>query len=103
MLEYEEFVRMRITELRLAMNVSEHKMSLDLDKSGAYIRSITSGASLPSLRELFNIIRYFDLTPPEFFAPLDRQDSTYHKICHKLRDYNENNLDKVSIFLELIE
>lgn len=103
MKEYEEFVRFRITELRLAKNVSEHKMSLDLDKSGAYIRSITSGSSLPSLKELFNIICYFDLTPPEFFAPLERQDSTYHRLCHKLREYDENNLDKVSVFLKLIE
>ena len=55
----------------IAKNISEHKMSLDLDKSGSYIRGITSGAALPSLRELFNIISYFDMTPAEFFAPLD--------------------------------
>lgn len=69
--QYDEFIRIRITELRIAKNISEHKMSLDLDKSGSYIRGITSGAALPSLRELFNIISYFDMTPAEFFAPLD--------------------------------
>ena len=69
--QYDEFIRIRITELRRAKNISEHKMSLDLDKSGSYIRGITSGAALPSLRELFNIISYFDMTPAEFFAPLD--------------------------------
>lgn len=69
--QYDEFIRSRITELRIAKNISEHKMSLDLDKSGSYIRGITSGAALPSLRELFNIISYFDMTPAEFFAPLD--------------------------------
>lgn len=47
---YEQFVRSRITELRMANNVSEHRMSLDLGKSGSYIRSITNGAALPSLR-----------------------------------------------------
>ena len=45
---YEDFLRSRITELRLQKNVSEHKMSLDLDKSGSYIRGITSGIALPS-------------------------------------------------------
>lgn len=47
---YETFLRSRITELRVRKDVSEHRMSLDLGKSGSYIRSITNGMSLPSLR-----------------------------------------------------
>lgn len=66
---YEAFVRNRITELREQKGVSEHRMSLELGKSGSYIRSITNGISMPSLRELFNIMEYFDLTPTLFFAP----------------------------------
>lgn len=73
--KYEEFIRSRITDLRLRKNVSEHKMSLDLDKSGSYIRGISSGAALPSTKELFNIIEYFEMTPSEFFAPLDNTDT----------------------------
>ena len=30
---------------------------------------------MPSLRELFNIMEYFDLTPTLFFAPMDDPDS----------------------------
>ena len=70
-LKYDEFIRSRITELRIEKDVSEHKMSLDLDKSGSYIRGITNGAALPSIKELFNIIAYIEITPAEFFAPLD--------------------------------
>lgn len=66
---YEAFVRNRITELREQKGVSEHRMSLELGKSGSYIRSITNGISMPSLRELFNIMEYSDLTPTLFFAP----------------------------------
>ena len=39
-----------ITELRISKNISEHKMSLDLDKNGLYIRGITSKLALPSLK-----------------------------------------------------
>ena len=53
--QYVDFVRSRITQLRLQRNISEHKMSLDLDKSGSYIRSITNGTALPSLKELFHM------------------------------------------------
>ena len=101
--QYDEFIRIRITELRIAKNISEHKMSLDLDKSGSYIRGITSGSALPSLKELFNIISYFDMTPAEFFAPLDDAKKPYRELCEKLRTMNEEDLEKVSTFIGWIE
>ena len=60
---YITFVRERITDLRTQKDVSEHRMSLELGKSGSYVRGITSGAALPSLRELFNIMAYFEVSP----------------------------------------
>lgn len=101
-IQYENFVRNRITELRLQRNLSEHRMSLDLDKSGSYIRGITSGVALPSLKELFNIMRYFDVTPTEFFGPLERDDSPYHRLCQRLRGLEETDLEKVATFLDWI-
>ena len=62
-LQYEKFVCDRITELREKRGISEHRLSLELGKSGSYIRSITSGATMPSVKELFNIILYFEMSP----------------------------------------
>jgi len=101
-MQYEDFIRSRITELRMKKGVSEHKMSLDLDKSGSYIRGITSGMALPSLKELFNIITYFEMTPDEFFAPLGDNKSLYHVLCSRLRDVDASDLVKVNTFLDLI-
>ena len=102
--QYDEFIRIRITELRIAKNISEHKMSLDLDKSGSYIRGITSGAAGLSLRVLFNIISYFDMTPAEFFAPLDDAEILVSvNYAKKLRTMNEEDLEKVSTFIGWIE
>lgn len=100
--KYIEFVRTRITELRIKHDVSEHKMSLDLDKSGSYIRSITSGASMPSVKELFNIIAYFEMTPADFFAPLSTEDTPYSAICERLRALDNTDLEKISTFLDWI-
>lgn len=99
---YEDFIRTRITELRIAKDVSEHRMSLELGKSGSYVRGVTSGAALPSLRELFNIIAYFDLSPTEFFAPLENDDSLYHKLCEQLRGLDDKELEKVATFINWI-
>lgn len=102
-MQYDEFIRNRITELRMQKDVSEHRMSLDLDKSGSYIRGITSGAALPSLKELFNIITYFNMTPTEFFSPMENSETLYHKLCEQLRTLNEDDLEKVRLFISWIE
>lgn len=62
-----EFVRERITQLRLQKGISEYKMSYDLGHSRGYINNISSGKALPSMNEFFSICEYFDITPIEFF------------------------------------
>lgn len=101
--KYEDFVRARITQLRMEKGVSEHRMSLDLDKSGSYVRAITSGRALPSLRELFRFCDYFEITPAEFFEPLKQICGLYGKICVRLQSWTEEDLKKVDIMLDLIE
>lgn len=61
------FIRERITELRLKKGVSEYQMSYDLGHNKNYVRAITSGRSLPSVKALLDIIEYFEMTPSEFF------------------------------------
>lgn len=80
---HEEFIRARITELRLQKGVSEHRMSLDLDKSGSYIRGITNGLSVPSVRELLNIMLYFNITPADFFRPLQPKDTKLDRLVDR--------------------
>lgn len=63
----DEFVRNRITQLRLQKGVSEYQMSYDLGHSRGYIYNISSGKSLPPLTELFAICDYFGITAAEFF------------------------------------
>lgn len=66
-MQYDIFIRQRITELRIKKNVSEYRMSLDLGHSNSYIRNITSGKALPSMNEFLYICEYLNITPMEFF------------------------------------
>ena len=63
----ENFVRNRITQLRLEHNISEYKLSLELGQNKGYIQSISSGRAFPSMSVFFNICDYFNITPSEFF------------------------------------
>lgn len=62
-----DFVKERITFLRIKKGISEYKMSLDLGHSKGYIQSISSGRSCPSVPELLYICEYLGVTPKEFF------------------------------------
>lgn len=102
-LRYETFLRSRIAELAEKKGVSEYRLSLELGKSGSYIRSITSGATLPSVRELFNIIDYFEISPPEFFAGLEDKASLRVMVSGKLQELDDEDLEKVSQFIDWIQ
>lgn len=99
---YKEYLRERVTELRGQKGVSEHRMSLELGKSGSYIRSITSGATMPSMKELFNIMIYFEVSPSEFFSGLQGKNTLRMALGEKLRELSDADLEKVSLFIEWI-
>lgn len=63
----EQFIRNRITQLRLQKGVSEYQMSYDLGHSRGYVYNISSGKSLPPMSEFLTICDYFGITPSEFF------------------------------------
>ncbi|MBR3751261.1 MAG: helix-turn-helix transcriptional regulator [Clostridia bacterium] len=88
-----DFVRERISELRIKKNVSEYKMSLDLGHSRSYIQSITSGRSAPSLGEFLYICDYLGVTPSEFFD--DRSDNPHlvNKLYQLTRDMQQADIE----------
>jgi len=62
-----DYIRKKITELRIKKDISEHRMSLDLGHSRSYIHGIVTGKSLPSMTEFLYICEYLEVTPKYFF------------------------------------
>lgn len=87
-----EFVRERITQLRLQKGVSEYKMSYDLGRSRGYINNISSGKTLPSMTEFFSICDYFGITPVEFFSAQVVNPKLMNETLCKLEQLNEEDL-----------
>ena len=67
-----DFIRNRITELRVKKGVSEYQLSYDLGHSKNYIHNIVTGYSQPSVKELLYLIDTLGITPRLFFAALWR-------------------------------
>lgn len=96
-----DFIRKRITELRLAKGVSEFAMSQALGHGRAYITHITSGRANPSVPELLYIIEYLEVTPRTFFSEGNENDSLLlQKIVDRLEKHSDDDL---SMFLNLLE
>lgn len=90
-----DFVRERISQLRLKKDISEYQMSYDLGHSRGYINNISSGKALPSMAEFFAICDYFEITPAEFFdTGLDDPESIRKILCG-LRELNEEDIHLV--------
>lgn len=90
-----EFVRERITQLRMQKGVSEYKMSYDLGHSRGYINNISSGKALPSMSEFFTICDYFNITPIDFFNADISQPQKTKEITNALIQLSDNDLDIV--------
>lgn len=90
-----EFVRDRITQLRLQKGVSEYKMSYDLGHSRGYVNNISSGKSLPSITEFFAICEYFGITPIEFFNTNIADPHLMRKTVEGLEDLNADDLELI--------
>lgn len=88
----EQFVRNRITQLRLAKGISEYQMSYDLGHSRGYVYNISSGKSLPSMSEFFSICDYFGITPGEFFDTEQNNPILISKAVEELKSLNDNDM-----------
>ena len=88
----EQFVRNRITQLRLEKGVSEYQMSYDLGHSRGYVYNISSGKSLPSMSEFFSICDYFGITPSEFFDTDQNSPVLISQAVEELKDLNNSDM-----------
>ena len=91
-----EFVRERITQLRLQKGVSEYKMSYDLGHSRGYVNNISSGKSLPSMTEFLAICDYFSITPIEFFNTNVSNPPLMSDTMHNLELLEEEDLELIN-------
>lgn len=87
-----DFVRERITNLRIQKGVSEYQMSYDLGHSRGYLYNISSGKSLPPISELLEICDYFGITPSQFFDTSTENPALLQSVIEELKKLNDDDL-----------
>ena len=96
----EDFIRNRITQLRMNKNISEYQMSLDLGHSKSYIQSISSGRAMPSMGEFLYICEYLGVTPQEFFDEHTKNPVLRNTLINEINSLSESD---VMLIIELIK
>ena len=87
-----DFVRARITTLRIKKGVSEYQMSYALGHSRGYMYNISSGKSLPPLLEFFSICEYLDITPSEFFNTTHENPEMIRKAVDAMENLDDKDM-----------
>lgn len=100
---YEDFVRHRISQLRISKGVSEYKMSYDLGHSRGYIYNISSGKALPPMSEFFAICNYFGITPREFFDEENSNPPLVKKAAEEMKSLDEDDMRLIIQFIERLK
>ena len=88
----EDFIRNRITQLRIKKGVSEYQMSYDLGHSRGYVYNISSGKALPPMKEFLSICDYFEISPQQFFDESTTTPELIQKAIDGMRQLNESDL-----------
>lgn len=96
----EEFVRDRITQLRLQKGVSEYTMSYELGHSRGYIYNFSSGKALPPLKELFAICDYFGISVSQFFDENANAPYLSNKVLNEIKTLDEKD---ILLILQIIQ
>lgn len=97
-----EYVRQRITELRIKRNISEYQLSYDVGHSKNYVHNIVTGYSQPSVKELLYLIEALGVTPRDFFDESVEFNNPFlsKKIMEGIKGMSDENLEAVLLIIE---
>ena len=88
----EQFIRERITQLRIKKGISEYQMSYDLGHSRGYIYNISSGKALPPMKEFLAICDHFEITPQQFFDTSSQSPELIQKALDGMKQLSESDM-----------
>ena len=96
----ENFIKNRLTELRMLKGVSARSMSLDIGQSNGYIAAVEAGHNLPSMTVFFYICEYLNISPKEFFDTELAAPAMYQEVMANIKKLNKDQLENLSNFVK---
>lgn len=99
-MQYDDFLRKRLSELRIHKGVSARDMSLTLGQSESYINKIENGKALPSMEVFFYICEYFGIEPKDFFSDQKGNMIELNQLIEQLAALDQDSITSLRIIIE---
>jgi len=94
--ELEQGFSKRVAQLRMAKGSSARDMSLSIGQSAAYINNIENRKTLPSMRGLFYICDYLNITPRDFFDIDSAHPEKLNEIIEDMKALTPDQLSNIA-------
>lgn len=88
----ESYISKRLTQLRMEKGVSARVMSIEIEQANNYITNIENQKALPSMKGLFLICEYFDISLKEFFDVENESPTLLNELIEELKRLNPKTL-----------
>ena len=91
-----EFVRTKISAIRIANGYSSRKLSVELGKSTEYLNQVENGRLNPSLEFLSDFCDFFGISLSNFFDTNNAYPTIFKEICSDLSVLNNEEVDQIA-------
>jgi len=91
----ETFIAGRLARLRTEMGVSARDMSLSIGQANNYINTIESGKAFPSVKGLFYIFEYLNISPKDFFDDGNANPAKLNELIDEAKQLDSETLEQV--------
>ena len=96
----EQLFYKRLTELRVAKDVSARDMSLSLGQSENYINAIENKRAFPSMQVFFYICDYLGISPSDFFDVNTKNPTRLNELMDDLKRLNDKQLETIAALVK---
>jgi transcriptional regulator with XRE-family HTH domain len=100
--EFKEFVRNKISAIRIANGFSSRSLSLELYKSTEYLNQLENDRLNPSLEFLFDFCGFFKLSLSEFFDADNAHPTEFKELCKDLAYLNSDEVTQIASLVKTI-
>ena len=98
-----QFIRDRITELRMLEGVSERSLGEEIGKGKSYIQQVSSGKITPALIPLLQLCERFGLEPQQFFDRDFHNPPLLREALEILKKQSDEDIRLAILFMRRLE
>ena len=97
--DLEMFIGGRIGKLRSQRNISARDMSLTIGQGAGYINNIENKNNMPSMKGLYYICEFLNITPRDFFDDGTENPALLSELMIECKKLDEKSMENLLLFI----